>query len=130
MMNTKFKNLLLGLLFCLPFTGFAQTSIVGDWTMQIPDEQGNMFPLKVSMKTNGTYVVDFGADGSSEIEGKYSIEGDKITIEDISGPNACPNQKGVYTFVVTETTNTMTKVSDACEERGGPEGKMVFTRMK
>ncbi|MFN7117696.1 MAG: lipocalin family protein [Saprospiraceae bacterium] len=129
MMNTKFKNLLLGLLFCLPFTAFAQASMVGDWKMQMPDDQGNMMTLKVSMKADGTYSVDFGADGSSEIEGKYTIDGNKITIEDISGPNACPNQKAVYTFALTETSNTMTRVTDPCEGRGGPEGKMVFTRM-
>lgn len=130
MKNTNLKNLLLGLLFCLPFTVLAQNSIVGDWKMQIPDDQGNMMTLKVSMKADNTYAVDFGADGSVEINGKYTIEGDQMTIEDTSGPNACPNQKGVYKIVVTDTTNTMTKVSDACEGRSGPEGKMVFTRMK
>ncbi len=129
MMNTIAKNLFLGLLFCLPFTVLAQNTIAGDWKMQIPDESGNMMTLKVSMKADGTYTADFGADGTIEINGKYTLEGDQITIEDVSGPNACPNQKGVYKFVVTDTTNTMTKVSDPCEGRSGPEGKMVFTRM-
>jgi len=130
MLNTISKKLMLGLLFCLPFTLLAQSAIVGDWSMQMPDGQGGTMTMKVSMNENGTYSVDFGADGSSEIEGKYTIDGNKITIEDTSGPNACPNQKGVYTFVVTENTNTMTRVSDGCEGRGGPEGKMVFTKMK
>ena len=129
MMNTA-KNLILGLLFCLPFTLLAQNGIVGNWTMQIPDDQGNLMSLKVMMKENGTYSFDFGAYGTNEIEGKYTIDGNKITIEDTSGPNACPNQKGVYTFVITENTNTMTRVSDPCEGRSGPEGKMVFTRLK
>lgn len=130
MRNSNAKNLLLGLLFCLPFTVLAQNTIAGDWKMQIPDETGKLMDLKVSMKSDGTYTVDFGADGSNEIEGKYTIEGDQITIEDLSGPNACPNQKGVYKFAVTDTTNTMTKVTDPCEGRSGPEGKMIFTRMK
>lgn len=129
MMNTA-KKLLLGLLFCLPFTAMAQHALVGDWTMQIPDDQGNAMTLKVTLKENGTYTVDFGADGTGEIEGKYTIDGNKITLEDTGGPNACPNQKGVYTFAITENINTMTRVSDACDGRGGPEGKMVFTRMK
>jgi len=123
-------NLSLGLLFCLPFTVFAQNSFVGDWKMQVPDQAGKLMDLKVSMKNDGKLAVDFGNDGTIEVDGKYAIEGDQITIEDIGGPNACLNQKGIYKFVATETTFTMTKVSDPCEGRGGPEGKMVFTRMK
>lgn len=124
------KNLFAGLLFLLPFTLAAQNAVVGDWKLQIPDETGSLMNLKVAMKADGTFTVDFGGDGVNEIEGKYTVEGDQITIEDLSGPNACPNQKGIYKFVVAGDTNTFTRVSDPCEGRGGPEGKMLFTRWK
>jgi len=123
-------NLFLGLLFCTPLTVLAQNSFIGDWKMQIPDETGKLMDLKVSIKSDAKLTVDFGNDGTLEVEGKYVVEGDQITFEDISGPNACLNQKGIYKFVVTETTFVMTRVSDACEGRGGPEGKMAFTRIK
>ena len=123
------KNLLAGLLFLLPFTGFAQLSVVGDWTASDKDENGNVLTFKVSMKANGTYAVDLGVDGTIEIEGKYSIEGDTMTIEDVSGPAACKDGKGVYKFVLTETTNSLTMVSDPCGH-AGPTGKTFFTRVK
>lgn len=125
MKNIITKTLFIGLLFLLPFTVSAQASVVGDWKSEAPNEQGKMEPFKVSLKVDGTYTIDFGINGSVEIEGKYSVEGDKMTIED----NACTEGKGVYTFVMTDTTNTLTEVTDPCK-RGGPTGKVVFTRMK
>lgn len=125
MKNSTVKNLLVGLLFLLPFTGFAQISIVSEYTSQAPDEQGNMIPLKVSMKADGSFTVDFGGDGSVDVNGKYTIEGDQIILLD----NFCPDQKGVFKLEMTETVTTFTVVTDPCK-RGGPEGKIVLTRVK
>lgn len=61
-MNTIAKNLLRGLLFCMPFAATAQT-MVGDWSAKAVDENGNPMTFKVSLKADGTYTVDFGADG-------------------------------------------------------------------
>ncbi len=124
------KNLLVGLLFCLPFIASAQGTLTGDWKMSVPDEQGNMMTVKLTMTAEGTHTVDFGIDGTFDIEGTHTLEGDQITISDVKGAAACPSdQKGVYKYKVEGDTLTMTRVSDACE-RGGPEGKMVFARMK
>ncbi len=128
MINTIVKNLLLGLLCCVSFAATAQT-MVGDWSAKGADENGNPMTFKVSLKADGTYTVDFGADGTVEIEGKYTIAGNQMTIEDTGGPAACNAGKGVYTFELTETTNTLTLVSDPCEGRGGPDGKIMFTRL-
>lgn len=126
MKNVIVNNLFAALLFVLPFTGFAQASLVGNWTAQgRPDEQGKPMPLTVVMKADGTYTVDFGADGKIDVEGKYTIEGDQITLED----NVCVGKKGVFKMMVTETTSTLTVVDDPCE-RSGPPGKIVLTRVK
>lgn len=128
MMTKTAKIVFLGLLFCLPFSLMAQTAtLVGDWKTQIPDDTGKLMPVKLSMKSDGTFTVDFGVDGTSDITGKYTIEGEQITIVEVTG--SCPDKKGIYKIVVTATTFNMNRVSDECETRGGPEGKMAFTKM-
>lgn len=119
------QHLILLLCFCLPF-GLAAQSIEGSWSTQVPDGQGGMMTLKVTMD-NGSYAVDFGADGNIEINGKYEISGDQVTIQDTGGPNAC-NGKGVYKLEISSTAMKMTRVSDECPDRGGPEGVMSWTR--
>ncbi len=123
------KNLL-WLLLWLPLSAFTQTTLTGDWTFEAPTEDGKMIPVKLSISAD-SYTVDFGMDGNSEVKGRYMTEGNQITIWDVEGANACPaDAKGVYTFEVTETTMTMTKIKDDCDGRGGPEGKMMFQRAK
>ncbi len=120
-----FQRFILLCCFCLPL-GLAAQSIEGSWKTQVPDGQGGMMTLKVTM-SNGTYAVDFGADGSIEINGKYEVSGGQMTIEDTGGPNSC-NGKGVYKLEITDTTMKMTRVSDACPDRAGPEGVMSWTK--
>jgi hypothetical protein len=128
MMTKTAKIVFLGLLFCLPFSLMAQTAtLVGDWKTQIPDDTGKLMPVKLTMKSDGTFTVDLGVDGTSDITGKYTIEGEQITIVEVTG--SCPDKKGIYKIVVTATTFNMNRVSDECETRGGPEGKMAFTKM-
>lgn len=123
------KYLILGLLFSLPFALAAQTSMTGDWKLELPDGNGNLLTFKVSMKADNTYIVDLNNDGTSEVQGKYTVEGDQITMEDTSGEYACTGQKGIYKFVIEGDKNTLSKVSDACPIRGG-NGQMIFMRWK
>ncbi|GJM34345.1 MAG: hypothetical protein DHS20C18_33460 [Saprospiraceae bacterium] len=116
------------LCFALPLSLMAQSSHVGDWQTKIPAEDGTMLALKVSLSADGTFAVDFGNNGTIEINGKYEVSDNQITIQDISGPNSCTTGKGVYKLDVSETTMTMTRISDGCEGRGGPDGVMAWTR--
>lgn len=120
------KLLFLSLCFCLPVGLFAQASVVGDWTMQVPAEDGGMIDVDVSLKDNDTYTVDFGGDGQIEVKGKYAISGGQITVQNESGDEC--TEKGVYNFKVTETLLIMNRVEDPCPNRGGPEGLMQFKR--
>ncbi len=99
---------------------------VGTWKMSVPDQAGKMTPLKVDISADGTYAVDFGADGTIENKGKYSVEDGKMTIQDTEGSDC--TEKGVYNLKVDGNTLTMTRVSDPCADRGGPEGVMIMQR--
>ncbi|MCB9048352.1 MAG: hypothetical protein H6556_02885 [Lewinellaceae bacterium] len=117
------------LIFCFCFSASlsAQSEAVGEWKTMIPgQEEGSMIPLHVSIKDDNTYALDFGADGAVEIKGSYQSKGDQIVIQDVEGSDC--TGKGIYTFEVNDAGMTMTRVSDECEGRGGPEGKMVFDR--
>lgn len=118
-------RLLLTLMIMLPFGLFAQ-SPVGAWKMSVPDENGKMTPLTVTISADGTYAVDFGADGNVETKGKYTLDGGKMTIQDTEGSDC--TETGVYTLKVDGDTLTMTRVSDGCTNRGGPEGVMSMQR--
>ena len=120
-------RLIVLLMVALPFTAFASVDITGNWNMTVPNEDGGTITIQVSIKTDGKYTVDFGVDGQIEVNGEYQLDGSKMTIKDVSGPQACP-QTAVYTVAVSGNTLTMTRVSDPCEGRGGPEGVMAFSR--
>lgn len=92
----------------------------------VPDEKGEMMPLLVTIDADNSYTVDFGADGEPEITGTYEEKDGKMHIQDVEGSDC--TGKGVYTFEVTDDGMTMTRVSDECEGRGGPDGKMEFSR--
>ncbi len=117
--------LFLALLAMLPF-GLVAQNPVGAWKMSVPDENGKMTPMKVDISADGTYAVDFGADGTIENKGKYTLDGGKMTIQDTEGSD-CTAQ-GVYTLKIEGNTMTMTRVSDSCANRGGPEGVMTMQR--
>lgn len=94
----------------------------------IADQEGNPVPLQVTINSGGTYSVDIAGDGNVDINGKYELNDGKMTVQDTGGPEAC-NGKGVYSIEVTEKTLKMTRVSDECPNRGGPEGVMNFTKV-
>lgn len=117
--------MILSVLVCLPIGLIAQ-DITGNWKMSVPDENGNMVTIKSTISDDGTYALDWGADGSVEITGKYSSENGQITFWDTSGSQC--TAKGVYKWKVDGNTLTMTRVSDGCPDRGGPEGVMTWQR--
>lgn len=111
----------------LPTAIFSQ-SVVGTWGMSVPAEDGSMMPVQAKMSADGTYTIDFGADGVVEVRGKYELSGDQVTVQDVGeGENSCTGV-GVYRMEVTEKTLTMTRIKEECPGRGGPDGVMVMTR--
>ena len=128
-MKTLVK-LFLAFSLCLPFSLFAQSkSVAGDWKMEVQSEEGISVVIKASIKSDGTYTIDFGNDGKVEINGEYRLKGDHMIIKDVSGEFACTTGQGIYKYSVTADSLTMEKVKDDCENRGGPEGKMVMAKL-
>lgn len=123
-MNPFLRFLTLALLLS-PLSLMAQ-SPVGTWKLPVPDGSGNMITLKVNISAEGTFTLDVGDDGTIETKGKYSMDGAKMTIQETEGTEC--TGVGVYTLKVEGDTMTMTRVSDACEGRGGPEGVMVLKK--
>lgn len=122
------RFLFLSLIFLFPLALSAQ-SIAGAWMMTVPTDDGGTSMIKLMIKDNGTFTVDFGNDGSVDINGQYETSGDQITVVELDGDGAsCKGVKGVYQFTVDASNFVMTRVSDSCESRGGPEGKMVFKK--
>lgn len=118
------------LVFLFPIFCSAQTSEVGDWKISFTDENGAEVAVKLTLASDGSYTVDFGMDSNIEVKGKYEIDGDEMTIQDTGGANSCgEDKKGIYKVTASADSMTMTRISDECETRGGPEGIMTFTRM-
>ena len=105
----------------------AQSDFTGKWLTSFTDQEGQSWKMQVEMKSDNTYAVDFNADGTTEIEGSYNIDGDQVTVQDVKGSDC--NGKGVYKFTVEGDQLTMITVKDECPGRSGPEGRMAFTRM-
>ena len=105
------------LLFMLSFSviGFSQ-SVVGDWYI---DEAG----WKLSFKSDGTYAVDLGVDGTIDITGKYTIDGQTLTIKDDAGCTA----EGKYKFGLESGSMWVDPISDGCSERN-PQQKVYFRK--
>ncbi|PHN04626.1 lipocalin-like domain-containing protein [Flavilitoribacter nigricans] len=118
-------SLLITALICFMTVSLSAQSIVGKWKFEFPTDQGTMV-MAADIKADGTYALDFGNDGSVETTGKYTQDGNTMTIQDDGGD--CTG-KGVYQVSVDGDTMTMVRVSDECANRGGPEGKMVTTRL-
>lgn len=123
-MNPFLRFLTLALLLS-PLSLMAQ-SPVGSWKLPVPDGSGNMITLKVDISAEGTFTLDVGADGNIETKGKYTMDGAKMTIQETEGTEC--TEIGVYTLKVEGDTLTMTKVSDSCPNRGGPEGVIVMKK--
>ena len=123
-MRTIHRLLLLAFLF-LPIGLMAQ-SITGTWEMTMPGENGEPVKFQAKISEDGTYTLDWMADGKIEAKGKYEISGNQVTIQDTEGSDC--KGKGVYKYKIEGNTMTMTRVSDECPDRGGPEGVMKMTR--
>ncbi len=75
--------------------------------------------LTIVFDKQGTFHVT--QDGKSVVIGNYRIKGDQLELTDRDGPWACTKagqQSGTYQWKYGDAGLTLTKVTDACEERG------------
>lgn len=114
------------LICCFSASSLMAQSVVGDWKHLFSSPDGD-FPLTLSFGEDGTYSVDMGQDGSTELKGSYTVKGDQITMQDTEGEMMC-DQKGIYSFKVEGKSMVFTRIEDACEGRGAEETR-EFTKM-
>lgn len=71
-----------------------------------------------TVKEDGTFDVDLTRDGQPDTRGKYTINGDMITLRNTGGmmPKSCSGN-GVYRFVRNGAELSFTLVSDNCRLR-------------
>ena len=112
------KNLkiLFSLLMVLPYLGAAQ-SIVGSWVIEGEDDNGNTVQSVMTFNEDGTFGIDFGSNGTTEVSGVYSVAGDKITIKDTSEGADCLDMEGVYQMEIKGDMMTSTAINDPCTNR-------------
>jgi hypothetical protein len=113
--------------FLFAATSFGQ-SLVGKWSGEFPGQNGQSAMKFTLTITESTYQFDMGMDGTVDVTGSYTSDGNQITIWDTAGENTCPpDQKGVYAYTLSGDTATFTKVSDACAGRG--DATLVVKKM-
>jgi hypothetical protein len=96
---------------CGIFPRHGPSALVGTWRNQT----GTVWTIK----ENGTFDVDLDGDGRPEAWGKYSVDGDMVTLRGTGGymPKGCKD-KGLYHFDRTaEDKLQFTLVNDACKLR-------------
>jgi hypothetical protein len=96
---------------CAMFRETPQNSLVGTWT--------NALGTVWALKDNATFEVALNNSNHPTVWGKYSVDGDTITIKEARGshtPKSCKGD-GVYKFNRDQDKLTFTLVSDKCRLR-------------
>jgi len=96
---------------CAMFPRRGPSALVGTWTNAV----GTVWTIR----ENRTFDVDLDHDGKREAWGKYSVDGDEVTLIGTGGltPKGCKG-KGLYHFSRPEENKLQfTLISDACKLR-------------
>jgi hypothetical protein len=95
---------------CAWFPKSTPPPLVGNWTNSI----GTVWMIK----DDGTFDVDLTRDGSRDAWGKYTVNGNTVTLVAVGGvkPKGCEG-KGIYNFKRNGDTLSFTLVSDTCKLR-------------
>ena len=119
------------LVLILPLWAAAQGSLIGNWEMAIPAEDGTMMKAMLTISDDNTFAVDFGVDGTADVKGLYEMKDDVITIIEKETPfEECKGVKGVYKFTIDAASMVMERIDDPCPGRSGESGVMQFSRSK
>ena len=112
------KLFLLGALFMTPLFMNAQ-DFVGTWGWTTTAPDGSSMPIQVTFNADNTFTIDFGADGTADETGEYSVKNGSTHIKVVSEGSQCQDKVGVYTMTVSGDVCSAVLVSDACDVRKG-----------
>jgi uncharacterized protein YdeI (BOF family) len=92
----------------------AQQFTKGTYTGKMPDASAAAITLSFADDAKMTVRIQ----GQVMVEAKYVVKGDRIEVNDQSGPIACaPDQTGVYAWKLDAKKLTLTTVKDPCGAR-------------
>lgn len=109
------KWLILAAFMLAPFFMNAQAHL-GTWKWQGQGPDGSTAWSSVTFKSDGTYDLDIGMNGTIEANGTYTMEGGVFTISDTSEP-VCDGKPGTYTVKIEGNTLKGELVEDDCAAR-------------
>ena len=92
-------------------------SLTGEWTYTMTTAEGDTLENLLVVNDDGTITIDIGTDGEVDVMSDYSIDGDRITVEDTREDSPCYGTPAVYQFVREGDTVTLTPVDEPCETR-------------
>ena len=106
----------------------AQATLAGAYTATVAVSDLKGVPGPQAEKMAGTWTVAFAADGTytvrqgdtEHVQGKYTIDGDQVTMNDAHGDFACVGDEleGIYRVRREGAMLTLTKVrDDSCQGR-------------
>ena len=84
--------------------------------------------LTFHIKADTSFVTD--GSGETVVRSICKINKDSVTLKDIDGKYACPDQAGVYTYAFIADTLTMTLVNDPCDNRANSLNGARWIRAK
>lgn len=91
---------------------------------------GQTVTNKVTFKADGALQVDFGNDGSVDVHSTYTLDGNKISMNDTTKESPCYGMKGIYEIKIEGDKCTFTVVEDACAVRKGDGKPGTMSRAK
>lgn len=85
--------------------------LIGKWSKTSQDRT-----ITFTFTADDKYEVEFTGDGEAEVLGSYVISGTKLTVTDEGGEYSS-GTSGVYEFMVSDSTLSLTKVDDPVDGR-------------
>jgi hypothetical protein len=107
-------------------------SMEGTWRTQFMD-QTEHYIVVIMEASDGQYTIDYGDDGQIDLEGRYLLKGQQVTLWDTGGDPQwmCPAEaKGRYHIVSHAESLRLERIEDACPGRGGEDGVIAFVRVR
>ena len=122
------KYLFVGILLASPIFLNAQ-SLLGGWAFEGKDQAGKAATHTVNFNADGNLTVDFSSDGTIDVESTYTMDGDVISMSDISEDSPCYGKIGKYRMVVEGDKIIASLVDDPCDARRGDGSEMIMIRL-
>lgn len=99
----------------------------GSWARTFSSPEGESYEVVLTFKADNSYEVEWTGDTTPEITGKFTLDGDQMTMMDNKSEGSC-EVPGVYQISLAGDNVTIALVSDECEPRKGDGKPKTWTR--